>query len=539
MNFNNFTINMIFRVILIGILFLCLGCSTTPEGKLDIQSINRPATIEPDYSGIVIPPNIAPLNFSIKEFGQEYFLRIRSKQGDPIRIQNNTGNIQIPINSWKHLLAENIGQHIITDIFVKNQSSGWARYDSIVNQVSQDSMDGYLVYRMFGPIYNLFKKMGIFQRNLENFNEKPVLLNKLTQDNCMNCHNFWQNGTQRWLLHMRGGPGTSMLLVTDGKAKKIDLKTKFNGPAAYPAWHPSGNLIAFSVSKLRLFFHQIDECRDVLDRSSDIILYDITTNTVTTTLEISSPDRMEIWPAWSPDGRYLYFCSAPKIETFENPDKAGDLAYDKIKYDLMRIGYDPIQRSWGKLETVISANESGLSIMEPRVSPDGRFLLFTGAAYSQFPIYLHSADIYILEISNGRWKKLEVNSDRADSFHSWSSNGRWLVFSSKRQDNIFTKPYFSHIDSLGCASKPFVLPQEDPLFYEPSLNVYNVPEFTKEPIHISPQALAKAAFSQQEEMMTAKLDSNVLLNRNENKSKPVVLDDISKRNNTTNRKTSK
>jgi Tol biopolymer transport system component len=355
----------------------------------------------------------------------------------------------------------------------------------------------------------------------------------------MNCHNFYQNKTERWLLHLRGGPGTSMLLVNDGKAKKIDLKTKFNGPAAYPAWHPSGELIAFSVSKLLLFFHETGECRDVLDQYSDIILYDIPTNTVTTTPEISSPDRMEIWPAWSPDGRYLYFCSAPKIETFENSDKPGELAYDKIKYDLMRIGYDPVQKTWGKLETVISADQIGLSITEPRVSPDGKFLLFTGAAYSQFPIYLRSADVYILDIRSGKWKKLEVNSDRADSFHSWSSNSRWIVFSSKRQDNIFTRPFFSHIDSVGNASKPFVLPQEDPISEEHSLFVYNVPELTKEPIHISPQVLAKAAFSEKDEMIIAKLDTNVVLPKTENKSKPVVLDDKSKKKNMTNRKARK
>jgi tricorn protease-like protein len=311
--------------------------------------------------------------------------------------------------------------------------------------------------------------MGIFQRHLEDFDEKPILLNRLTSDNCMNCHNFWQNGTNRWLLHLRGTPGTSMLLVIDGKVRKIDLKTKFNGPAAYPAWHPSGNLIAFSVSNLFLFFHQTGESRDVLDRYSDIVLYDIPTNTITTTPAISSPDRMEIWPAWSPDGKYLYFCSAPKIETFEKLDKPNELAYDKIKYDLMRIAYDPVNRTWGKLETVISSAELGFSITEPRVSPDGRFVLFTAANYSQFPIYLPSADLYLLDLTNGKWKKLEMNSNRADSFHSWSSNGRWIVFSSKRDDGLFTRPYFSHIDSSGNASKPFVLPQENPLFYETCL----------------------------------------------------------------------
>jgi hypothetical protein len=79
-------------------------------------------------------------------------------------------------------------------------------------------------------------------------------------------------------------------------------------------------------------------------------------------------------------------------------------------------------------------------------------------------------------------------------------------------------PYFSHIDSLGNASKPFVLPQENPLFYETCLELYNVPEFTKEPIHISPQILAKAAFSEKD-ALTAKLDPNVIQNKNNDKAK--------------------
>jgi Tol biopolymer transport system component len=126
----------------------------------------------------------------------------------------------------------------------------------------------------------------------------------------------------------------------------------------------------------------------------------------------------------------------------------------------MKIAYDPVHRVWGKLETVISSTEIGLSITEPRISPDNRFVLFTAAAYSQFPIYLPSADLYLLDIASGKWKRLDINSKQTDSFHSWSSNSRWIVFSSKRQDGVFTRPYFSYIDSSGMASKPFVLPQE-------------------------------------------------------------------------------
>jgi Tol biopolymer transport system component len=328
----------------------------------------------------------------------------------------------------------------------------------------------------------------------------------------MNCHNFNQNKTDRWLLQLRGGPGTSMLLVIDGKARKIDTKTKFNGPTAYPAWHPSGDLIAFSVSKLRLFFHETGECRDVIDMSSDIVLYDIPSNTITTTPQISAPDRMENWPAWSPDGKYLYFCSAPKIETYENPEHPGEPDYDKITYDLMRIAYDPQSRTWGKLETVLSAAEFGFSITEPRVSPDGRYLLFTAAAYGQFPIYLASADLYLLNLQNGQCKKLEANSNCPDTFHSWSHTSNWIVFSSKRQDSIFTAPYFTYLDSSGHASKAFVLPQENPLFYESCLDVFNVPEFTTEPIKINPLDLVKAAYSKQN-TLNARLDTNVIADR--------------------------
>ncbi len=79
------------------------------------------------------------------------------------------------------------------------------------------------------------------------------------------------------------------------------------------------------------------------------------------------------------------------------------------------------------------------------------------------------------------------------------------------------KPYFSHFDSSGNTTKPFVLPQEDPLLYETSLDVYNAPEFTKEPVHISPQDLATAAFSEQD-ALSAKFDSISVSEKTTNKT---------------------
>jgi len=504
----------------IFILSLYAGCSLSEKGE-NADYAGRLPTIQPDYSGIVIPPNIAPLNFSVQEAGEEYIVQIHSAHGEPIRIQNSSGRIEISPEHWKRLLAENLGQQLIMEVSVNKQDGHWIRFDSVVNQIAYETADSYIAYRRLGPIFNQWKNMGIFQRCLEDFTEKPIFLNRLTQKNCMNCHNFWQNKPDRWLMHFRYKPGTCMVLMIDGEIRKIDTRTEFNKrPAAYPSWHPSGELIAFSAGPPFQFFHTIGETREELDRSSDIILYDIPTNTITTTNQISSPEFIEIWPAWSSDGRYLYFCSVPKIETFTAKSITNDdsLAYDKIKYDLMRIAYNPENHTWGKLETVLSSAGLGLSITEPKVSPDGKFLVFTAAEYSSFPIFRKGADLYLLDLLSGQYKRMELNSNRAEGYHSWSSNSRWIVFSSKREDGQFNRIYLSHIDSLGNASKAFILPQKDPSFYDAFLEIYNVPEFIKEPVRVSPQNLAKILLSQ-EKALSGILDPAVIRDKNLDKAK--------------------
>jgi hypothetical protein len=336
--------------------------------------------------------------------------------------------------------------------------------------------------------------MGIYQRDIQSFSEQPVLINKLTQGNCMNCHSFCNNNPDFMLLHLRLGPASGTLIRQKDKILKVNTKTNFSKAGAYPSWHPSGRIITFSVNKLLLTYHTTGECREVLDVASDLINYHIDDNLITTTTEISSPDYMETFPAWSPDGKYLYFCRTKKIDSYyTGPDDILGLMYDKILYDLMRIEYNPENGTWGEAETVIAANDIGLSITIPRISPDGRFLLFCAAQYGSFPIYLKSADIFLLDLHNGQYKRLNANSDDVDSYHSWSSNSRWFVFSSKRDDGIHAQPYFSYIDQEGNSYKPFILPQEDPKFYSTYLKTFNIPEFINKPIEIRSQKFAEVA----------------------------------------------
>jgi len=103
--------------------------------------------------------------------------------------------------------------------------------------------------------------------------------------------------------------------------------------------------------------------------------------------------------------------------------------------------------------------------------------------------------LYLLNLAtnSNTPRRLEINSAQADSWHCWSSNGRWVVFSSKRRDGLFTRPYLTHMDSTGNFSKPLLLPQKDPTFYDSFTRTYNLPELIQEPVTVSPAELARAA----------------------------------------------
>jgi hypothetical protein len=175
------------------------------------------------------------------------------------------------------------------------------------------------------------------------------------------------------------------------------------------------------------------------------------------------------------------------------------LQYDKIQYDLVRIAYDAATGRWGQVETVVAAARLGKSISLPQISPDGRFLMFCGHDYGSFPIFQPGSDLYMLDLSLLRTpgeaapRRLdEINSPRSDSYHTWSSNSRWVLFSSKREDGLFARLYIAHLEDGGRFGKPFVLPQQDPEFYGRCLMTYNRPELLAEPVTVSPAELARA-----------------------------------------------
>lgn len=461
--------------------------------------LDRPAKIRPDYSSTVIPPNIAPLNFTICEDGTEFYVKIYSGstngsetgRAEPIKVFSRKPGIVIPLNAWRELLGSTRGRQLYFDVFVKDRAGRWTKFAPIVNNVANENIDGYLVYRKMHPTHiHRYGEIAICCRNLTDYDESLILNNNHLEFRCMNCHTFSRNQPDPMAMGVRNytKEGDNTLLLKDGKLSKINAKF------GYSSWHPNGRLISYSVDDIPMVYHTTrTEVRDTVGRDGLLAYYLVNDKTINTSPQFSKKEKIETWPAWSADGKYLYFCTAPKTWSKATPPHA--LQLDKIKYDLVRISYDVNKNEWAAPETVLSAEQTGRSAAMPRTSPDGRWLSFCMSDYGFFPSWQQTSDLYLLDLKNAEatgkfdYRRLDINSDRSEAWQSWSSNSRWLAFSSKRDYGVFTRIYFSYVDEQGRVHKPVLLPQKDPEFYDSCLQIYTLPELITGPVEVTQKQL--------------------------------------------------
>jgi len=475
-----------------GLILLFAACSKprVPSQYSDSEQLPR---IFPEYQGVTVPVNIAPLTFAIEEEGDQFVTRVTT----PGREWLYAGDeVRPSAKDWKRMMQN---ENIMVEVFVEKDNK-WTRKMPFAIHVSPDSIDPYIAYRLIAPSYVTYEDLTINQRCLENYDESLIYGNMSNSDErdgqCINCHSFQQYNPERMQFHVRQWRGGT-IVAYDGQVERIDMKTgKTVGAGVYPAWHPTEKLIAYSTNHTGQSFHTNDNQKvEVQDTYSDLMLYDVERHEVLP-LEADTND-LDCFPFWSPDGRWLYYCSAhyEKQDTLEAVTKEYDLIqhYKDVKYSLYRRPFELKSRSFGSREMVFDAAADSMSATLPRISPDGRWLMFTMGGHGVFHIWHADADLYLLDLQSGDVRRLdELNSDNVESYHSWSSSGRWVIFSSRRTDGNFTRPYIAHFDGRGHFTKPFELPQRNPRYHHELLRSYNIPEFMTGPVRIRPQEFASA-----------------------------------------------
>ena len=468
---------------LISVSFLVTACS--PKEPDTFNEMSAYPEIFPNYIGTTIPVNIAPMRFKLSTENDDALVVI-SRGKRQYSIASSDGKFLFSESEWKNLLDHAEGDSLKVKVYTATNGK-WTLYKPFYWYVATEPIDPYLVYRLIEPGYELWNHMGLYQRDLTSFDEEPIISNARTEHNCMNCHTFNRHSPDTILFHQRARHGGTYI-VTSNSVEKLDAKIndKFSG-IVYPYWHPSGNCVVFSSNNIKQAFTRSHRNRiEVFDHKSDLVFYDVARHEIWSDSIVMNQQSFETFPCFSPDGKKLYFCSAKAVDMPKN--------YENVRYNLCAVDFDLSARRVGQtIDTLVNASSCKKSVSFPRVSPDGKQLVFVLSDFGNFSIWHREADLYALDMQSGKVRELkEVNSEETESYHSWSSNGRWMVFSSRRIDGLYTHPHLVYIHADGTFSHPFVIPQKDPSFYKYFMKSFNLPELVKGKIVIDKPAVWKA-----------------------------------------------
>ncbi len=445
------------------------SCTPTPK---DVVTRDALPPIYPDYCDVTIPENIAPLNFLIREDCEA----IEVKAGE--LTLNASGNEAVfDIDDWKELMQQAADKELEVTVTARVRGR-WIQYKPFHWRVVSDKIDPYLTYRLIEPDYEIWNNIQIQQRCIENFDVNALGHYEQLENRCMNCHTYASQNPELSMMYVRG-PGGGAILNRNGELSKLNIPG-----SVYFGFSPSGRYITYSTQKIIPAFHSDPNKRlEVYDATSNVFVADMEQQRIISSPLLSDSLKFETFPTFSPDGKYIYYCAADSVSLPTD--------IKSLQYRLVRIPFDEATGTIGTQVDTLSTSES--SVCHPRISPDGRFLLYTIADYGTFPIWHPEADLQMMNLETGAIDSLQtVNSQKSDTYHAWSSNSRWFVFASKRDDGLYGKPYFCYVDKEGRAHKPFCLPQQHPTFYDNNLKSFNAPELGKGKVPFDVYDVAKA-----------------------------------------------
>ena len=470
--------------------FMLLSCISTPD---NVSKVDKLPEIYPDYIGVTIPADIAPLNFNYADEDIDCIdVVVKGEKGGELHANGEWADFDI--SDWQELTKQNKGGKITFTVCVEKDGQ-WTQYKDFDVYVSKENIDEWgLTYRRIKPGYEVGGDIGIYQRNLSSFDEYAILTETAVPGRCFNCHTANRTNPNRITLQMRGEGGGTMI-QKDGHQSWVETKTDSTKAAgSYSYWHPDGNYVALAVNSVhQSFFTGTGQRIEVYHKFSNVEVLDTRTNELILSPLLQTED-LEIFPAFSADGKWLYYSTSKPCRV--------PAEYEKVKCSLCRIAFDAENGTFGQeVDTLLNGPATDKSYVLARPSYDGRWLMYCVSSRGNFPVSQDDADLWLMDLKTGESRELkEVNSQQCESFHNWSENSSWFVLSSKREDGMYTKLYLACIDNQGRVSKPFLLPQRNPRkYYSEMMDAYNCPDFTKTKVELDAHEAYRQVFDNKRE----------------------------------------
>ncbi len=321
----------------------------------------------------------------------------------------------------------------------------------------------------------------------------PIVLHNLPV--CGNCHSFADNGSVLGLDVDYGNdkgayailPVSKNMVMNDEKIitwadyKREDGELTFG---LLSRVSPTGRYVISTVKDRSVFVAMPDIAFSQLffPIKGILVVYDRETGKYAALPGADDPQYVQTNAVWSPDGKTIVFARA-KAYRMQSIDQQNNALVDEkdvpefsvdrkpFRYDLYRIPFN--DGKGGTPEPLKGASGDGMSNFFPKFSPDGKWIIFCKAR--SYMLLQPDSELYIVPAQGGEARRLRYNTARMNSWHSWTSNSRWLVFSSK-VNTPYTQLFLTHIDEDGQDSPPVLLER----FTSPD-RAANIPEFVKLP----------------------------------------------------------
>ncbi len=321
----------------------------------------------------------------------------------------------------------------------------------------------------------------------------PIVLQNLPV--CGNCHSFADNGSALGLDVDYGNdkgayaimPVAKHMVMDDAKIMTWSDFKRADGELTFGLLSrvsPTGRYVISTVKDRSVFVAMPDLMISQLffPIKGILVVYDRETHTFAPLPGADDPQYVQTNAVWSHDGKYIVFARTKAYHSQRLEQQNSALVDEKdvpeftvekqpFRYDLYRIPFN--DGKGGTPEPLRGASGDGMSNYFPKFSPDGKWIVFCKA--KSYMLLQPDSDLYIIPAEGGSARRLRYNTARMNSWHSWSSNSRWLVFSSK-VNGPYTQLFLSHIDENGNDTPPVLLER-----FTSSDRAANIPEFVKLP----------------------------------------------------------